>query len=78
MTSPYIRPLTPYDYDQWWELYQGCAVSYHVALTKEGAQTTWSSLLMMGMSAPGLWPNSRASWSGLRIFAACRALCAGR
>ena len=38
MTSRYIRPLTPDDYDQWRGLYQGYAGFYHVALTKKGCR----------------------------------------
>ena len=54
MTSPYIRPLTPDDYDQWRELYQGYADFYQVALTKDGVQTTWSWLIDDGHICIGL------------------------
>jgi len=45
MTPPTIRPLTPDDYDQWWQLYQGYADFYQVALIPGGVQTTWSWLI---------------------------------
>ena len=54
MRSTYIRPLTPDDYDQWRELYQGYADFYQVALTKDGVQTTWSWLIDDGHVCTGL------------------------
>ena len=45
MKSLYVRSLTSDDYEQWRGLYQGYADFYHVALTKDGVQTTWSCLI---------------------------------
>ena len=78
MTPPTIRPLTPDDYDQWRRLYQGYADFYQVALTPDGVQTTWSWLIDAGHVCTGLVAEQSGQLVGLRIFAACPALCAGK
>jgi Acetyltransferase (GNAT) family. len=68
MTSPYIRPLTSDDYDQWRGLYQGYADFYHVALTKDGVQTTWSWLIDVEHVCSGLVVEQRGQLVGLAHF----------
>ena len=46
--------MTPDEYDQCRELYQGYADFYHVALTKDGAQKIWSWLFDDGHVCTGL------------------------
>ena len=45
MRSPYFRPLTSNDHDQWRRLYQDYADFYHFALTNDRVQTVWSWLI---------------------------------
>ena len=68
MTSPYIRPLTSDDYDQWRGLYQGYADFYHVALTKDGVQTTWSWLTDDGHVCTGLVAEQQGQLVGFAHF----------
>ena len=68
MTSPYIRPLTPDDYDQWRELYQGYADFYKVALTNDGVQTTWSWLIDDGHVCTGLVAEQQGQLVGFAHF----------
>ena len=79
MTSPYIRPLTSDDYEQWRGFYQGYADFYHVALTKVGVQTTWSCLIDVEHVCSGLMVEQQSQLVGLaHFFAECQAHCAGR
>ena len=68
MTSPYIRPLAFDDYDQWFELYQGYADFYHVALSKDGVQTTWSWLIDAGHVCTGLVAEQQDQLVGFAHF----------
>ena len=68
MTSPNIRPRTPDDYDQWRDLYQGYADFYHVALTKDGVQTTWSWLIDYGHVCTGLVAEQQSQLVGFAHF----------
>ena len=65
MTSPFIRPLTLNDYDQWRGLYQGYANFYQVALTKDGVQTTGSWLIDTGHACNGLVAEQQSQVVGL-------------
>ena len=68
MTSRYIRPLTPDDYDQWRGLYQGYADFYHVNLTKDGVQTTWSWLIDDGHVCTGFVAEQQGQLVGFAHF----------
>ena len=68
MTSPSIRPLMPYDFDQWRGLYQGYADFYRVALTKDGVQTKWSWLIDDGHVCIGLVAKQQSQLVGFANF----------
>jgi len=68
MTAPYIRRLTPDDYDQWRGLYQGYADFYRVALTEDGVQATWSWLMDAGHVCTGLVAEQQGQLIGLAHF----------
>ena len=68
MTSTYIRPLKSDDYYQWRGLYQGYADFYHVALTKDGLQTTCSWLIDLDHVCSGLVVEQQGQLVGLAHF----------
>ena len=68
MTQRYIRPLTFDDYDQWRGLNQGYADSYHLALSKDGLQTTWPWLIDDGHVCAGLGAEQHGQLVGLAHF----------
>ena len=68
MTPPHIRPLKPDDYDHWRELYQGYADFYHVVLTEDGVQTTWSWLIDDGHVCTGLVAEQKGQLVGFVHF----------
>lgn len=68
MTSPHIRPMTPYDYYQWCGLYKGYADFYHVALIKDGVQTICSWLIATGQVCTGLVADQQGQLVGFTYF----------
>ena len=68
MILPDIRPLTLDDYEQWRGLYQGYADFYHIALTKDGVQTTWSWLIDDGHVCTGLVAEQQGQLVGFAHF----------
>lgn len=78
MMSPYIRPLTPDDYDQSRHLDQGYADFYAVAFTTDGVQTTWSWLMDAGHVCSGLVAEQSEQLVGLVHFRSMPSLFAGK
>ena len=70
MTSPYIRPLTLDDYDQWRGLFQGYADFYQASLTDDGVQATWSWLIDAEHVCTGLVAEHQGQLVGFAHFRA--------
>ena len=68
MTSPNIRLLASYDFDQWRGLFQGYDDFNQVSLSDDGVQATWSWLIDAEHVCTGLVAERQGQFVGLVHF----------